>query len=105
MIFFFQLGYLQAAEESMDVTIEKSYEGPQVRIKNDGQLSIDGVAVSYKELNQFMEHCPDASAIIVTVLAGEEVSSSQVLRVMNICCNYKIGKVRLIYSPSWNHKS
>lgn len=91
-------------QASVQVT-DAEFEQINISIDGDGRVYLEGMSVSIKELKEFIEAYANGDKAIVVVVADEEATAGLVLRVMNICCNYKINKVKLIYSPTWNHKS
>jgi biopolymer transport protein ExbD len=77
----------------------------RIHIGSEGTISLDGVMVSQKYLRMLMNEPPVAPEEVVMISADEEASADEVLKVMDICCNYKARKIRLVYAPAWNHKS
>lgn len=94
-----------AEDQGSALVTDAEFEQINISIDSDGRVCLEGMPVSIKELKEFISSYVDGDKAIVVVVADEESTAELVLRVMNICCNYKINKVKLIYSPAWNHKS
>ncbi|MCH2204627.1 MAG: biopolymer transporter ExbD [Lentisphaerales bacterium] len=93
-----------AEDAGGSTSAENSFQQLSVSIGEHGNIFLEGSAVSSKQLKSFINQLPNAEDYEITVLAHEEADSTQVLNVMNICCNYKVAKVKLVYTPNWDHK-
>ena len=96
--------FLMAEDSSASESSQIFEADTQVMINQDGLVLLDGIEVSLKQLSDFMNNHPDGEDAVIVVIADEEAEAQVVIKVMDICCNYKT-KVKLIYTPSWNHKS
>ena len=83
---------------------ESSFQQLAVAIGEHGNIFLEGASISSKQLKSFINRLHNAEDYEITVLAHDEADSQLVLQVMDICCNYKVGKVKLVYTPNWDHK-
>ena len=83
---------------------ENSYKKLMISVGENGNVFIEGAAVSLAQLKKFINELEQAEDYEISVLADSNADSDTVLKVMDICCNYKVGKVKLIYAPDWDHK-
>jgi biopolymer transport protein ExbD len=77
----------------------------RVEIASDGALYLNGDLKTLTQLKSFFNELPESPNDSVLVIADEAVKKTLVIRVMDICCNYKYNRVRLIYQPVWINKS
>jgi biopolymer transport protein ExbD len=77
----------------------------RVEIAHNGSLYLNGSTTTLSQLKTFFEEEPQNPDDSVLVIADDEAVKENVLRVMNICCNHKYRRVRLIYHPNWIDKS
>jgi biopolymer transport protein ExbD len=77
----------------------------RVEIAHNGSLYLNGSTTTLSQLKIFFEEEPQNPDDSVLVVADDEVMKEDVLKVMDICCNHKYRRVRLIYNPNWIDKS
>ena len=94
----------QVREDAFVSTSDTLYQELQISINAEGSVFLEGASVSNRQLKNFINDLHNAEDYAIVVVADDEADSEQVLKEMNICCNYKIAKVKLVYSPSWNAK-
>lgn len=93
-----------AEESKRSISSENSFQQLSVSVGEHGNIFLEGAAVSVKQLKSFISQLANAEDYEITVLAHEEADSQQVLEVMDVCCNHKVGKVKLLYTPNRDHK-
>ncbi len=84
---------------------ESSSEEVRVEIASDGAVYLNGDLKTLSQLKSFFNEVPENPSDSVLVIADEAVKKTLVIRIMDICCNYKYSRVRLIYQPVWIEKS
>lgn len=84
---------------------ESTYSKLTVSVGENGNVFIEGAAVSLAQLKKFINGLEQPEDYEISVFADSNADSDTVLKVMDICCNYKVGKVKLVYAPDWDHKS
>ena len=84
---------------------DSSNDEVRVEIASDGAVYLNGDLKSLSQLKSFFNEIPENPNDSVLVIADEAVKKALVIRIMDICCNYKYNRVRLIYQPVWVEKS
>ena len=81
----------------------KSYSAETIRIHvtHNGKIILNDNDANLEILKTFFAEDPKNPDDLVLIIADEEVSKDHVLKVLDICCNYKYNNIELIYQPSW----
>ena len=88
-----------STNKSLDSFEQIPAEEIRVEINRDGSIFLNGSSTDLSHLKAFFQDEPKNPNCSVLVIADDEARHEDVIRVLEICCNYKYEKVKLVYQP------
>ena len=101
MIFILPLSALDNSDNQQDSSNSFPSEQIRVEINSEGNIFLNGNMTDLSSLRTFFEEAPKNPDDSILIVADEDASRDDVIKVMDICCNYKYNNIRLVYQPSW----
>ena len=103
MIFILPLTALDNSKENQINEKEQSFPAEQIRVEinRQGSVFLNGNVTDLSTLRAYFDEAPKNPDDSILIVADEQTSKEDVIKVMDICCNYKYNNIRLVYKPSW----
>ena len=73
----------------------------RITVAHNGSITLNDNEIDLEILKSFFAENPKNPDNLVLIICDEKVSSSDVIKILDICTNYKYNNVQLIYQPSW----